>query len=138
MRALAIDFGGKHIGVASGDDVSKLCSPRKALAATGTLAKDALAIQKVMIDEDATVVVVGLPLDANGETKMSKICRQLGGKLSELGVHVKYVDESLTSLESETAMLMAGLKGSQIRKNIDSEAACRILERFWETNGKEA
>lgn len=138
MRLLGIDFGGKHIGVAVGDTESELCSPRKPLTASGTLAKDALAIKELVSKEEADEVVVGLALDGSGETKMSRVCRQLGERLTSLGLSVRYVDESLTSHEAETAMLQAGLKGSQIRKNVDGEAACRILVRYMETRGEEA
>jgi RNase H-fold protein (predicted Holliday junction resolvase) len=47
---------------------------------------------------------------------------------------VDYVDESYTSSDAERDMAEAGLKGSARRKRSDAEAACRILERFFETH----
>ncbi len=134
MRLLGIDFG-KHIGVAVAETEQHITSPRQAVISSGTLAKDAVTIQNILKKEMADLVVIGLPLDQGNETKMSRICRMLGDRLSEMGVGVRFVDESLTSFQAEQEMKMAGLKGSLIRKAIDSEAACRILERFMEENG---
>lgn len=136
MRLLGIDFGGRHIGVAVAETDHKIATPRKNLVASGTLAKDAQAILQIFKKEEADRLVLGLPLDQNGETKMSKVCRLLGTQLEALGVAVSYVDESMTSQEAESLMLSAGLKGSQIRKSVDGEAACRILQRFMEHDGE--
>ena len=132
MRALGIDFGRSRIGVAVGESANGVVSPRSTIAASGTLSKDAQAISKLAKDEQATTVVLGLPLDADGETKASKIVRRLGGEIASCGLDVEYVDESMTSQDAERDMAEAGLKGSGRRKRSDAEAACRILERFFE------
>ena len=134
MRVMAVDFGGAKIGLAVGETTTKVASPRPNLTASGTLATDARAIDAKARAEEVQIVVLGLPLDASGETKMSRVCRQLGALVAGHGLEVTYVDESLTSQGAETEMLAAGLKGSQRRKLVDGEAACRILERYLETH----
>lgn len=115
-----------------GDDTVKVASPRPALSASGTLAKDASALVAWARQEEAQALVIGLPLQADGsDTRMSRVIRKLGEILAkELPVHT--VDEFNTSHEAETAMVDAGLSGSQRRKASDGEAACRILERYFE------
>ncbi len=130
MRILAVDFGGTRIGLAVGDHPGGFPRALPALKATGTLAKDAAAIKAAAVKEQAVQIVVGLPLDENGETKMSRVCRMLAGKIEELGLAVATVDEAMTSFESEEVMKDAGLKSSQMRKKVDGEAAVRILERW--------
>lgn len=137
MRVLAVDFGGTRIGLAVGSLEGGFPRTLPPLQATGTLAKDAAAIAAVAGKESAEVVVVGLPLNEEGETKMSRICRMLGQKVSDLGLPVEFVDEALTSFESESVMKEAGLKGSQIRRKVDGEAAVRILERWRSSRGKD-
>lgn len=133
MRLIGVDFGGSSIGLAVMDSQAGIPRALPSLTASGTLAKDAAAIVALAQKEEAAAAVVGLPLDDSGEdTKMARICRQLGGKIQELGLKVEHVDESWTSSEAETAMAEAGLKGSQRRRKSDGEAACRILER-WRT-----
>ena len=132
MRVLAIDFGGKHIGVAVGESDARVATARPNLEATGTLTKDAAAIRAIAEKESASLIVVGVPTDENGETRMSRVCRQLGACIAALSLAVEYVDEALTSQEAERDMAAAGLKGSERRKRSDGEAACRILERYFE------
>jgi putative Holliday junction resolvase len=132
MRVLAVDFGGKRVGIAVGESDPRVVSPRQNIDASGTLAKDAEAIRAVFEKEQADMVVIGLTQAAGGETKMARVCRKLGECLMALGVEVNFVDESLTSAEAERDMTEAGLKGSERRKRSDGEAACRILERFFD------
>ena len=138
MRVLGVDFGGAKIGLAAADTTTGVASPRANLTASGTLATDAKQIASAAKAEEADTVIIGLPLDASGETKMSRVCRQLGALVEAQGVTVAYVDESMTSHAAETEMLAAGLKGSQRRKLVDGDAACRILERYMEAHGKKA
>jgi len=135
MRLLAVDFGGVRIGLAVGSLEGGFPRPLPTLQASGTLAKDAAAIAAAARRESAELIVLGVPLNEDGETKMSHICRKLGEKIVELGLPVEFVDEALTSYESEALMKEAGLKGSQIRKKVDGEAAVRILERWRATRG---
>lgn len=132
MRVLAIDFGSQRIGLAVGETGHKVARPLQNLTASGTLAKDAEKLVEIANKEQADKIVIGLPLDENGETKMSKICRKLGKCVTDRGKEVAYVNEAMTSQDAERDMVDAGLKGSERRKKSDGEAACRILERFFE------
>lgn len=133
MRVLGVDFGGKRIGIASGDTETALPSPKQAIDASGKLSRDAEAIAGLARAESAELVVLGEPLDLNGEpTKMSKICRKLGDEISQTGFNVVFVNEALTSVASHTVLREFGMTAAQRRRHIDSEAACRILERYFE------
>jgi putative Holliday junction resolvase len=138
LRLLGVDFGGKRIGLAAVDTDARLPAPLAVLEASGTLAKDAEAIKVVADREAAGAVVVGIPLDLTGETRMSRICRMLGDRLEVLGLKVHYIDESMTSQLAEDTMKESGMTAAQVRKRVDAEAACRILERFLEDNGGQA
>lgn len=134
MRVIGVDFGSARIGLAVGETQAGLATPKGNLPASGKLAKDAVAIAAFATKEEADAIVLGIPLDGEGmPTKLSGVVDQLGDKLAELGQLVYKVDESLTSFESNQAMLAAGLKASQRNARVDSEAACRILERFFDT-----
>ncbi len=137
MRLLGVDFGGTRIGIAVVDSATKLPRALAPLASSGTLAKDAAAIRAVAAEQGADQIIVGLPLSQGEETRMSKVCRQLAVRIAELGSLVDLEDESLTSHEAETSLREAGLKGSVVKRKLDGEAACRILERYLETHGPE-
>lgn len=133
MRALGVDFGGKRIGIAVAEVEARIASPRAAIAASGALKRDAAAISELCRKEEATLVVVGEPLGTESEpTKMSKICRKLGAEISLLGHEVRFVDESMTSVGATADLRAQDWTAAQRRRHIDSEAACRILERFFD------
>ncbi|MCB0825238.1 MAG: Holliday junction resolvase RuvX [Armatimonadetes bacterium] len=130
MRWLGVDLGKVRIGVAVADDATQLIRPLPQIIAKGALSKDAGQVIEVAKSEDAEGIVLGLPLDAGEETPMSKVVRRFGEILSESGWQVDYVDESLTSFEADSQMFESGIKASQRKRNLDSQAACLILERW--------
>lgn len=131
MRLLGVDLGTKRIGLAVAETSVQLASPRNALAATGTLKRDAEAIHAQLKREEANAIVIGLALGDEGEgSRMAKAARLLAGHLEALGDTVHFVDESLTSVEAENSLLDAGFKASERRRKRDGEAACLILERY--------
>lgn len=131
MRLLGVDFGFKRIGVAVADSDYGLPNPRPALTAAGALKRDAEAIAALAKREEAAVIVLGLPVEPTGEEgRMARICRQLGGHLEALGLQVRFVDETLSSVQAERSLLDVGMKASDRRQRRDGEAACVILERY--------
>ena len=133
MRLLGIDFGGTRIGLATADDAHGIPSPLPVLMASGTLAKDAAAIAAIAKKQEAELAVVGLPLNEDGsDSKMARICRMLGTQIEAQGLKVAYVDESFTSAESEAALGAMGMKASQVRRQVDGDAAARIVLRYME------
>jgi putative holliday junction resolvase len=134
LRVLGIDFGGVRIGVALGESEAGIASPRKAIKASGTLRKDAVTIQQIYIKEQAQVIALGIPLSGNGEvSKMANVCNQLSNELGKLGLPVKLIDESLTSLSAQETLRQNNWTAATIRSHIDSEAACKIIERYFES-----
>ena len=131
MRVLGIDFGGKRIGVAVGETEHKVASPRPQIEASGTLRLDATNIVALAKKEEAKSVIIGTPVVGTEETKMSRICRMLGAEIEKLGVKVEYVDESMTSVRAEEALQTQQWTAATVKKHLDSEAACQILERYF-------
>jgi len=131
MRIVAVDFGSKRIGLAVGDTDLRVASSLETLAASGSLQRDAHAIDSVARREEADALVVGLPLDEHGEaTAMSRICGMLAERLKELDWDVHPQDESMSSIHAETGLVYE--KASQRRRRRDAAAACVILERFFD------
>ena len=131
MRVLGIDFGGKRIGVAVGETEHKVATPRPQIVATGTLRLDAINIFALAKKEEAQTVIIGTPMVGIEETKMSRICRMLGAEIEQLGGRVEYVDESMTSVRAEEALRTQQWTAATVKKHLDSEAACQILERYF-------
>jgi putative Holliday junction resolvase len=134
MRLLGVDFGGVKIGLAVMELTAGIPTPRPYLSASGTLAKDAAAIHQLAKKEEADAVVVGLPTVNGEETKMSRICSRLGALIEKTRCQVFYADEELTSQAAERDLTELGLKASQIKKQVDGDAAAKILLRFKESH----
>jgi putative Holliday junction resolvase len=128
MRVLGVDFGSKRIGLAVGESEFAIVSPRPHILASGTLARDAEQIRIVASKESAERVVVGIPYNEE-DRRMERVCGKLAEELRKLGLAVDTVDESMTSVGAE--QVMGELRGSQVRRRKDGEAACRIVERYF-------
>jgi putative Holliday junction resolvase len=133
MRVLAVDFGRVRIGLAEGDPAVGLATPRAPINATGTLAKDAANIAAAARQASAELVALGWPI--HDDPKAARIAERLADLIRAEGLPTELVDESLTTVESHDAMREAGLTAAQRKKRVDSEAACRILVRYFNGNG---
>lgn len=129
MRVMAIDFGGKRIGVAVGEVEFGVITPRPALTATGTLKGDAAMIAKAARTEEVQRILIGVPVHEEDQ-RMERICRTLGMHIEADGWAVDYVNEAFTSEEAESHLRNFDLKASERRKHRDGEAARLILERW--------
>ena len=133
MRVLAIDFGFKRIGVALGESEFDIATPRPSIAASGALKKDAAALHTLARAEEADAVVLGLPVEEDGqEGKMARICRMLAEHLVTEGETVHLVNEVYSSLEAENALAEAKVRITRRKQLRDGEAACVIVQRFFD------
>jgi putative Holliday junction resolvase len=130
-RILAIDPGTKRLGVAISDESRVAIRPLPVIERTSW--KKLLVAIKGMIEEfDAKALVIGLPLNTDGsESPMSENARGLARNCSlSLEVPVFLQDERVTSYEARRRLWEQGVKPSETRKFVDSEAAAVILSDF--------
>ena len=66
MRALGIDLGSKRIGIAVSDRSGTIASPLTVVQRSGSKRRDHEAIARLVTEEEAELVVVGLPRSMNG------------------------------------------------------------------------
>jgi len=131
-RFLGIDYGEVNIGVAVSDVGRQIASPYAMLKNKNY--KDLFPEIKKIIDEmDVAVVVLGLPLQMNGEEgETARKVRDFAKKLSEFipEIDVVFVDERMTSAMSEKMLIRDFDLSRKKRKAIlDKVAAAEILQR---------
>lgn len=131
MRALAIDFGSKNIGVAVSDALGITVRPVETIRRS-SLNKDIARLQFLLEDLEVESVVVGLPLRLDGTMgdaaeKTMRFIEQLRAKIS---VPIVTQDERLTSFEAEQIMMEQGLNRQQRRRRSDEVAATIILQDY--------
>jgi putative Holliday junction resolvase len=129
--AIGLDVGTRRIGVARGDDDVRIAVPLGAITADGAAFTQ---IQHLVKENQAAVVVVGLPRNAAGqETQQSQFSRDFATKLADiLDVEVILQDESLTSVQAEKNLRSRrDFDEIMLRDGtLDSEAAALFLTDY--------
>jgi putative Holliday junction resolvase len=134
-RAVGIDLGSRRIGVAVSNPGRTLASPRSTVVRTGDPERDRRALIDLVIDEEASVVVVGLPLSLDGSRGTAAIeaeaeAEALRGQLHPQGIEVELFDERLTTVTAHQS-LAAGGKGSRARRAIIDRSAATVMLQAW-------
>lgn len=130
---LAFDFGLKRIGVAVGEWETRCAHPLDTIVEEANDRRFS-RIAALVGEWRPVELVVGLPLSLEGETHaLTRRCRRFANQLhGRFNLPVHLVDERLTSAEAETRLREAGVHGERRRRAVDSLAAQRILDDYFE------
>jgi putative Holliday junction resolvase len=128
---LAIDFGLARLGLAVCDPSRKFVFGRPTLERSSE-EKDFAALAAVCRDDSIVLLVVGLPINADGsEGGAAKGARAWADKLSaHLKLPIALVDERYTTIEADEALRLQHKDWRERRKKIDKAAATLILQTF--------
>ena len=142
IKSIGVDYGLARTGLA----LTIGYEPRPiTILSESNATRVAQQIVRYCVSEQAQQVIVGLPLYKNGtEAPQSSITRDFASRLACLvlarlgsGVPVYLWDERYTSKEA-AARLLNQNPNQNLRKTLDADAACIILENFYLENGKGA
>lgn len=149
MKILAVDYGLRRIGLASGSAEAGIAFPKGVIFRKND-AKAAIDLLQVCKDGGYDLVIFGMPLSMNGEK--SDQWRKTDGFVNKfkdvldkegLGIKVETVDERLSSFEADSAFEDLSLAtGVPIVRIVDDPksgardmmAAKVILERYFSGN----
>ena len=131
MRLIGLDVGEVRIGVAVSDPTGTLASAREVLARR----PEALALQaiaRLVEEEEAAAIIVGLPRSLSGELhSQAALVQDFADKLrKEVRVPVEFWDERLSTVAAEREMRAAGTKRERRKAIIDAVAAAIILQSY--------
>ena len=140
MRVLGIDLGSKRIGVAVSDRTGTIASPLLVLQRSGSPSRDHQAIARLVAEEEAEAVVVGLPLNMNGSAGPAAKAAAAEAKAlaTVVGVPVHISDERRTTVTADAAMMEAGLSAKERRSRVDKVAAAVLLQHWLDGRGASA
>jgi putative holliday junction resolvase len=132
---IALDIGDKRIGVAAASMITGLPRPVTTIIRTPEVFEQLAILLK---EQRAESVVIGLPRNLSGEdTPQTNVVRTFGAQLaSKIDIPVYWTDEALTSQQAETEL--KARRRTYDKKDIDSLAACYILNDFLSNNSREA
>ncbi len=130
-RILAVDPGGRRVGLALTDPLRIIASPYKTLLISGN--DDAIKqIREVIQQEQVTEVIVGVPLRPGAkkseQTKRVEVFIEL--LKSSIDQPVFTIDESYSSVEAEESLHRMGKKVGDDKGAVDRIAAAIILKQY--------
>lgn len=129
MRLLGLDYGSSRIGVALGDDVTKVATPWDVIKNIDV--EDVfLRLHELMSREGVERIVVGIPrplADQARETEQAKDIRRFIAHLRMDGFDVVEADETLTTKIAADQVKEMGGRGKR-----DDLAAAAILQAYLE------
>jgi putative holliday junction resolvase len=134
---LALDFGLKRIGVASGDTVTRAAHPRTTIA-NGPQGPDWKALERILADTRPARIALGEPYNADGSVSaLTEAARRFAAELAQRSqLPVDMVDERWSSQDAGDRLRDARASGQRRRRvtkeDVDAAAAAVILERWLE------
>lgn len=132
MRALGIDLGSKRIGIAVSDRTGTIASPLVVLQRSGSVRRDHEAIRALAVEEEAEMLVVGLPLNMNGSSgpAAKAAVAEAQALATVVGVPVITFDERRTTVTADRALIEARI-GAQARRKLVDKVAAAVLLQTW-------
>ena len=129
-RVLAIDYGDQRIGLALSDPLKIIASPYQTIENNDN-DNSVDVIQKIIIDKDVELTIVGLPLSMSGEdTEQTKKVKDFSNKLSSRDIDIKFIDERWSSKAAKRAMKHQGIKTGHNKPLVDQTAAAIFLQQY--------
>ena len=130
-RILAVDWGGRRIGMALSDPQGIVATGLETLEVRG--AGDAVArVLRAIREHEAEAVVVGLPLLMSGERgEAAQRAQAFADALAaRTEVPVDMYDERLTSALSARRLRELGVRTGHAKRRVDQGAAIALLESY--------
>jgi putative Holliday junction resolvase len=130
-RLLGVDPGGVRVGLAISDADRRIASPLTTYTRRDR-EQDARYFRKVVDEEEAGGLVVGLPVHLDGREGQKAVeSRAYGRWLAEVtGLPVVFWDERFTTREAESHLWSAGLTHRQRKDRRDRVAAQILLQTY--------
>ena len=135
-KVLALDYGKKRIGFASGDLENRVAIPKGIFENKGI--KHVIPEIESFCDEwEIGLIIVGLPLNMDKEeleNEMVQEVRYFVGKLREVfEIDIELFDERLSSYEADGLIKASGGSSRDNKMHRDAYAAQVILQRYFDS-----
>ncbi|MFS8859659.1 Holliday junction resolvase RuvX [Synechococcus sp. H60.1] len=131
FSALGLDVGNRRIGVAGSDGLGLLATGLGVIRRR-SLPEDIAQVQEWICRRRATVVVVGIPLLADGSvgSQARKVQRFVQALRATVDLPVVTVNEYLSTVQAEWDLREAGIPARAQKGLIDQQSAAVILQTW--------
>jgi putative Holliday junction resolvase len=133
---LAIDVGGRRIGLAISDPSRTLARPLSTLTVSSAaegVTRVADEIARLERDDDGlSSIVVGLPvrLDGSASDETARVAAFIDALRTRTALPIATADERLTSREAESRLSVLEHDWRERKKKLDAAAAAIILQEY--------
>ena len=130
-RILAVDPGEKRIGLAISDPTRTIAQPLKVIKHVSRLI-DAAAIAQEAVEQEAGLILVGQPLDSDGQVgPMARKSIRLAQVIqTQTNLQVVLWDETGSTTDARAVRLQSRTRRSQRGGHLDDLAAAIILQSY--------
>jgi putative Holliday junction resolvase len=140
-RVLAIDVGGRRIGLAISDPSRTLARPLSTLTVSSAaegVTRVADEIARLERDDDGlSSIVIGLPvrLDGSASDETARVSAFVDALRMRTALPIVTADERLTSREAESRLSVLEHDWRERKKKLDAAAAAIILQEYLDRAG---
>ena len=140
MRLLGIDLGSKRIGVSVSDRSGTIASPLTVITRGKSQRVDHDEIARLVREEEAEGVVVGLPLNMDGSEGPAAVAarQEVERMTTVVGVPVFLHDERRSTVQADQSMSQRNMNALDRRAVVDKVAAAFILQSWLDSHRKDA
>ena len=133
-RLICFDVGERRIGISASDLLGITAQPVETYTRTASLENDYKYLAKVIKDQEAVKLVVGLPKNMNNTIgfKAEEIMNFIEGFKAYLpdDFPIDWIDERLTTVQAENVLLEANVSRKKRKKVVDKIAAVFMLQTY--------
>ena len=137
-RVLGVDLGAQRIGLALSDALGMTAGPLSVWERTGDVAADHAAILRAAVENEAAVIVVGVPysLSTGRQGPAAKAALAEVADLAERAaaadppVRVETHDERLTTVTAQRSLQTGGVRARKRKGLVDMVAAAVMLQSW--------
>ena len=137
-RILGVDVGDVRIGIAVSDPLGIIAQPHEVIQCSSP-DRDVQAVRDIAERQGAIHIVVGLPLDQNGEVgpQAQRVLAFVERLRAAVSVEVATQDERFTTAAAERALIALNVRRKRRKKVIDKVAAQHILQTYLDRQANE-
>ncbi len=135
---MGLDVGDKTIGVALSDPLFITAQPYETIKRTKAKF-DIDRIEKIFIENDISLIVVGLPKNMNNTMgpQSMRIISFVDLIKKRIDTEIVYQDERLTTIQSESVLIDMSVRRENRKAHIDKIAASFILQTYLDRRNNE-
>jgi len=134
VQILGIDYGRKRIGVAHGDNETRIAFALTTITGRNDVTRDARNVADLCAEHGATTVVIGLPLNMDGSAgEQAQLTRAFAAEFERLSeCRIIWQDERLSTQAAHGDLDEIGLSGKKRKAQLDAHAARQILQAYFD------